>query len=808
MSFAIAQFKEGKEFLMKKTILNKNWKFHLGDAENAFETEHNADGWQTVTLPHDWSVCYPKNRSCPSGTGYVIGGTAWYRKSFTLQEEDAGHPFFLCFDGVYKNSQVWINGYYLGRRPNGYISFRYDISDYLYFDGRSNVIAVKVTHEDTADSRWFTGSGITRKVTLEQYDFAYPAEYDIFFHLDSADKTSAAFTCECELALAKNSHKATISSPQSPKDAAIHAEVTVQAILFDADGTPVADAQTNAILLRDTMTTVRLSGNIDHPALWSPDFPHLYTLRITVSDLDGNSTIVGEEKVGIRTFSFDPDHGFFLNGIPTTFQGVCVHHDGGALGAAMSKGVWKRRLTKLKQMGCNAIRMSHNPHMPELYELCDEMGFLVIDEAFDEWEGCKNKWFRGHNVYPPKHQGYAEDFPEWHERDLTSLIRRDRNHPSVVLWSIGNEIDYPNDPYNHPSFAEMTGNNDANKPEEERKYHSGRPNMERLSAVARELAAIVKRSDPTRPVTAAVAFPELSTTLGYIDPLDVVGYNYKEQFYAKDHARFPKKPLLGSENGHSYAAWRAVTEQEYISGQFLWTGVDFLGECGGWPFHSSGAGVLTTAGFEKPRYYLRQSWWQKEPVIYLCTGRNHPHGNREWKHVTESWNYLPGENVEVRCYTNAGQPKLYINGKEISEECRLGCTELGFYAWNVPFEEGVLEAVAGSARYALKTVGAAAKISLDNVGYDWDDIVQIELNVVDTTGQRVVNDQSRIRIHIEGECEYLGMDNGDIEDTNDYRDFRRNTLDGRLMIYLRKKGDAPVTVHAVSGYLGMAQITV
>lgn len=779
---------------MKKTLLNKNWRFHLGDVENAYETAHHDEDWQTVTVPHDWSVCYPKSRDYSSGTGYVIGGTAWYRKAFTLCESDAGHPYFLCFDGVYKNSQVWVNGYYLGRRPNGYISFRYDVSDYLYFDGRDNIIAVKVTHEDTADSRWFTGSGITRKVTLEQYDFCYPAEYGIFFHTDSADQALAVFTCECELQLAQN--------------AAPHAEMNIQAILFDADGMPVSDVHTNAILVRDAMTIVRLSGSISRPALWSPDSPYLYTLRIVAADLCGNSTVVSEEKVGIRTFSFDANQGFFLNGIPTVFKGVCMHHDGGALGAAMVKGIWKRRLAKLKQMGCNAIRMSHNPHMPELYELCDEMGFLVMDEAFDEWEGCKNKWFRGHNVYPPKHQGYAEEFPEWHERDLTSLVRRDRNHPSVVLWSIGNEIDYPNDPYNHQSFAEMTGNNDANKPAEERKYHSGRPNMERLSVVAKELTEIVKQNDPTRPVTAAVAFPELSTTLGYIDSLDVVGYNYKEQFYAKDHARFPEKPFLGSENSHSYPAWKAVTENDYISGQFLWTGIDFLGECGGWPYHSSGAGLLTTAGFEKPRYYLRRSWWKKEPMIYLCTGRNHPHENREWKHVTESWNYLPGEEIEVRCYTNAGKPELYINEKRVSEECRLDSTDLGFYSWNVPFEEGTLTAVAGDVRYTLHTVGAAAKIELKNAGYDEDDVVQIELNVVDTAGRRVVNDQTRIHLHIEGDYEYLGMDNGDISDTNDYREFRRNTLDGRLMIYVRKNNNTPVTIHAMSAYLGMGQITI
>jgi hypothetical protein len=780
---------------MKIINLNRGWKFHLGDEENSFETRHNDEQWQSVTIPHDWSVTYPKSREYSSGTGYVIGGTAWYRKAFALTEEDAGHPHFLTFDGVYKNSQVWINGYYLGRRPNGYISFRYDVTDYLYFDGRENVIAVKVTHEDIADSRWFTGSGIHRKVTLTKYDSVYPAEYGVFFKVSRADAESADWEAECELYLADN---------------AASEQVKLTASLIDKAGNTVSSATADAVLSKTSPSKVCLSGVIDKPELWDTENPNLYTLKVT----DEYGCTIAEEPVGIRTFEFDPDHGFFLNGKPTIFKGVCMHHDGGALGAAMSKGVWKRRLEKLKKMGCNAIRMSHNPHMPELYDLCDEMGFLAMDEAFDEWEGCKNKWFNGHNVYPPKHQGYSEDFPEWHERDLTSLIRRDRNHPSIVMWSIGNEIDYPNDPYNHQSKAEMTGNNDANKPEEEKKYNSGRPNMERLSVVAKELVSIVKRSDTTRPVTAAVAYPELSTRIGYIDDLDVVGYNYKEQFYEEDRARFPDKPFLGSENSHSYGAWRAVLDNEYISGQFLWTGIDFLGECGGWPYHSSSAGNLTTAGFEKSRYYLRQSWWADEPVIHLATGRafrereaKHP-GHREWKHVTETWNYLPGEEVEVRCYTNAGTPDLYINGKKVDDACRLDCADLGFWAWVVAYEDGVVEAKAGDVSFRLETVGAPAMIKMENVGYDWDDIVQIQLTVTDGAGRRVICDQSRIRIHIEGEYEYLGMDNGDIEDLNDYRDWRRNTLDGQLMIYLRKTGEGEVTVRAMNQYLGMAKITV
>jgi beta-galactosidase/beta-glucuronidase len=352
-------------------------------------------------------------------------------------------------------------------------------------------------------------------------------------------------------------------------------------------------------------------GTINDPALWSVENPNLYrlTTRIDAVSKDGCHYFDSyDQRVGIRKIQFDADKGFFLNDKPLKLKGVCVHHDAGCLGAAVPPEVWLRRLNYLKDMGCNAIRMSHNPHMPQVYDLCDALGFLVMDEAFDEWEGAKNKWSVGHNVYPPKHQGYFEDFPEWHERDLADLIKRDRNHPSIIMWSIGNEIDYPNDPYCHPMFTSMTGNNDNNKPKAERQYNPDKPNAERLSVIAAKLTRIVKACDTTRPVTAAAAFPELSAKIGFIDSFDVVGYNYKEQYYEDDHRNFPDKPFLGSENSHSYQAWKAVRDQEFISAQFLWTGIDYLGEAHGWPIHGSGAGVLSTAGFPKVSYYRRKSF--------------------------------------------------------------------------------------------------------------------------------------------------------------------------------------------------------
>lgn len=796
-------------------LLDTNWRFYLGDLENAYEKNYSDTDWRQVSVPHDWSVEHPKDRSCSSGTGYVIGGTAWYRRHFSLSEQAKGSKFFLCFDGVYKNSQVWINGYYLGRRPNGYISFRYDITDFVAFGDTENVIAVKVSHEDIADSRWFTGSGITRKVTLQQFGKIYPAEYGIFFQTPKVCETSAELVIDNELVLSELAVENT-------------AEVTIQSILFDADDNTAAVFEQTAILVKGKSETVTTSGTLALPQLWSPERPSLYTLRTAVAFSDGTSEIIDEQKVGIRSIRFDADHGFFLNEKPEIFKGVCVHHDGGALGAAMTKGVWRRRLIKLKKMGCNAIRMSHNPHAPELYELCDEMGFLVMDEAFDEWEGCKNKWFRGHNVYPPRHQGYANDFPEWHERDLTAQVRRDRNHPSIVLWSIGNEIDYPNDPYNHPSFQTMTGNNDANKPEQERRFNADRPNMERLTVISRRLAAIVKQSDTTRPVTAAVAFPELSANLGFIDHLDVVGYNYKEHLYEKDHLRFPDKPFLGSENSPSYDAWKWVQKYPYISGQFLWIGIDYLGECGGWPFHTHGSGCLSTAGFEKSSYYSRQSWWSETPVIHLCTARQNT-GDRRWKPMCDSWNYAPREEVEVRCYTNCTDPVLSINDIPVKESAKYD-DELGCYCWTVPFEAGKLTATASTAtfhpenakepeinntdnldnnaviRYTLQTFGAPVQLAMAVVSFE--DIIQIEISVLDAFGRRVTTDQSRIDVRIDGDCEYLGLDNGDIRDITDYRATFRNALDGRLMLYLRKKEGSSVKVSIHNPYLRGCSMTV
>ncbi|MCD7884332.1 MAG: DUF4982 domain-containing protein [Lachnospiraceae bacterium] len=789
----------------KIITLNEGWRFHYGDVPEAWYKGFDDQDWEEVFLPHDWSVHMPFRQEYSSGTGYLAGGVGWYRVRFSLPEAYRGKHIRIVFDGIYKNSRIWCNSYHLGKRPYGYSEISYDITELVNFGKEDNEISVQVTHTDLADSRWFTGSGIYRKVWLLVEEPVHPALHGIFFRtvsVESHDREGSG--CKMGLASLKNFKAESDAAPSEDVSCgmkrvcrahiAIRAEFandsddgcSLQAAfrLLDSEGQEAAAWTAPLALAAGESKEIALEGVVEKPHLWSVDVPYLYTLVTELSEMGTperfrcadtsskaknwhfadtdcgeygtkhkdlpdkglnletpethSSWIADTQRVGIRTICFDPDEGFFLNGKNRKIKGVCVHHDGGCLGAAMTREVWLRRLLKLKAAGCNAIRTSHNPHMPELYDLCDELGFLMMDEAFDEWENPKNKWSTGHNVYPPKHEGYAEDFPQWYREDLTTMILRDRNHPSIVLWSVGNEIDYPNDPYCHPLFQTMVGNNDADKPAEEMMYRPDKPNARRLSVIAARLAGLARELDDSRPVTLAVAFPELTSRLGYLDSLDVVGYNYKEHLYEQDHARFPGKPFLGSENGHSYQAWRAVTDHPYISGQFLWTGIDYLGEAQGWPIHGSGAGLLDLAGYEKPEYYRRKAWWSEELFLCLLTACADPAktvgGSASGQQsVQMSWNYEPGEMVNVYCYASPAllcvreaktEPKaeLFLNGKFLGEGS-WNETD-GRFEWRVVFEPGILKAVCVSGSTQSVNDGNASEVtSGGNVLEDASDVI-------------------------------------------------------------------------------------
>ena len=746
-----------------RTNLNTDWRFHLGDEPGADFMGWDDRAWRSVTLPHDWSVEHPFDRTHASGTGYLPGGIAWYRKRFTLPESAAGKRVRLTFGGVYKRARVWVNSNHLGTRDYGYSTFTFDVSDFVR--PGENVISVRVEHADEADSRWFTGSGIYRDVTLEVTDRCAFAVDGLF-----------------------------VTTPEATSEAA---RVCVRYETLGGDGAlfEIADPS-GRIVASGTATGAcgEAELTVPSPALWGPEHPALYTL-IARPALEGQPREETRVRFGIRTFRFDADDGFFLNGESMKLKGVCVHHDAGALGAAVPKAVWERRLRKFKRAGCNALRTAHNPPDPHLLDLCDELGFLVMDEAFDEWEGVKNKWWQGHNVYPPKRYGYGEDFPQWYRQDLEGMVKRDRNHPCIILWSIGNEIDYPNDPYVTPFFKEVLGNNDANKPLAERLYDVRKPDAGRLSVIARELTQIVHGVDDTRPVTSAVSFPELSNRTGFTDALDVVGYNYKEQFYDEDHAAYPGRVIYGSENSHRPDAWQAVADRAFICGQFLWTGIDFLGECKGWPVRISQAGMLDLAGFEKPLFDQRRALWTKEPFARISVAQD----PQDW-HPRYVWDGEPGQEKTVYVATNAPEAELFLNGVSLGK--RPAGIESGCRAsWQVPYAPGTLAAVAGGAQDALSTSGAPQTIALapdkSALLFDGQDVAQIEVTLLDAQGRVAVANGELIHYQLTGDAVILGIENGAPDDLTPYASPVRATRDGRAIVYLRAGTlPGPVTLHA------------
>ena len=749
---------------MRKSIcLNDGWRFHLGDAADAYYMGYDDRGWRQVTVPHDWAVEHPFDPCWASGTGYLPGGVGWYRGHFCLDGEDAARRVRVTFEGVYKRARVWINSNYLGQHAYGYTGFSFDISEFVR--PGENVIAVRVDHSEVADSRWYTGSGIDRPVTLTVTDPVCFQEHGVFAVTEADDGEEAVIQVRYETEGAE----------------------AVRFVLRTPEGQAAAEGKTEG-----AKGCLRLQAV--SPRRWSPADPFLYTL---CGEAEKNGTVCDRLEIpfGVRTAVFDADKGFFLNGENMKLKGVCVHHDAGCLGAAVPESVWRIRLEKLKAMGCNALRTAHNPPDPDLLDLCDRLGFLVMDEAFDEWEGIKNKWWQGHNVYPPKHFGYAEDFPQWHEQDLRAMVERDRNHPCVILWSIGNEIDYPNDPYVTPLFKEVLGNNDANKPLAERLYDNRKPDAGRLAKVAAELTAQVHALDDSRPVTSALSFPELSNRTGYADALDLAGYNYREQFYEEDHKAYPGRVILGSENSHDPAAWRAVTEHEFMAGQFLWTGVDFLGECPGWPKRISQAGALDLRGKEKPLYAQRLALWTKDPVIRIAVGPGEEeHDSGAWGECFR-WQGVPGEKKRVSCYTNGGAAELFLNGKSLGKKT-LKETDGGRAVWVIPYEEGILEARTEGASDLLATPGKACSLKwIRNASQPGENVIQLEAVLLDQDG-RPAQDEI-IRCQVLGDVEILGMENGLPDDLTPYSEHFRTTGEGTLTVYLRKgKSEGKALVYA------------
>jgi len=753
-----------------KALFNEDWQFHKGDIDLKEQDLKTLD-WRDVTLPHDWSIEGPFDSKWASGTGFLPGGIAWYHKSFNVDSYNPKMRYGIYFDGVYKNSDVWINGNWIGRRPNGFIPFEYDLTPYL--KQNDNEILVRVDHAQHADSRYYTGSGIYRNVYLKTKAPIHFKTWGISFQTPDVTPEQARFLITAEFQNTANA-SANVEVQASLKDTSDH---TVYTEKFPAED----NANSSAV--------VTLKGMIQKPELWSPEKPHLYTLSLELIE-SGKLIDSQTQQVGFRSFHFDADTGFTLNGENMLLKGVCIHHDAGALGAAVPKEVWAERLQTLKELGCNAIRMSHYPHQDYLYELCDEMGFLVQDEAFDEWARGKNKWIEGWNVGTPGNDGSYEAFAALGKRDVQDMIKRNRNHPSIIMWSIGNEIDYPNDPYTHPVLD--TGRNPQIFG---RGFKPGNPAAEDLGVLAKELVAAAKAIDTTRPITAALAGVPMSNETTYPESLDIVGYNYQEYRYAEDHQNYPDRIIYGSENGDAYSAWKAVTDNPFIASQFIWTAFDFIGEARPWPKRGSEAGILDLAGKPKPDFYFRQSLWSEKPMVYIGV-TNTEENARKRRNLKAEWSGDAGVPNYVAFYSNAEEVELILNGKSLGKQ-QVVYADDAMPFFKVPYQNGKLEARAyrkGAivAKTVLQTPQKLKELKISEAKLpeviSESDVLILDLELVDKNGTLISDQDQEVNFTFDDSLILLGVENADQSNHRSFTDTTQSTFQGKLRAYFKKTG--------------------
>jgi len=764
-----------------------DWHFSRGDFATAIMPAFGESGWQSVNLPHDWSIEGPFSAEYGSGNGYAPGGVGWYRKHFKLDASHKDKLVAIEFDGVYNNSEVWINGHFVGRRPYGYSSFQYDLTGHLKFGSEENIIAVRVDHSKFADSRWYTGSGIYRHVRLRITDKLRIGHWGTYITTPEVKDDSALIRIETTIKDSSNQAKGFSFSLQSD--------------IVTAERQIIASKTTQGKLDTNSEQVVIQQIEIDNPRLWSIENPILYTLQ---SRIKQGETIIDEvfTPFGIRTIDFDPNKGFFLNGKQMKLKGVCLHHDAGCLGAAVPDKVLERRLRLMKELGANAIRTSHNPPAPELLDLCDRLGLLVKDEAFDEFAPPKNKWVNGRNIGLPSRFGYGEVFDQWSVTDMEDMVRRDRNHPCIIMWSIGNEIDYPNDPFSHP----VLGND----------YRPEHPPAKNMVKHAGPLIAATKKLDKTRPVTAALATIEMSNAVGLAQMLDVVGYNYQEKFYEADHKKYPERFIFGSENGDQYSAWAVVRDNDYVAGQFLWTGIDYLGEASRWPNTANGTGLLDLCGHKKPLAWFRQSLWSDKPMVYVFVsgGRG---GRRRGFRGASHWNWPENTSVNVLCYTNCSEVSLILNDKQIGTKPYSEARN-ALLTWNVPYEPGELKAIGHKdgkvvCEYVLQMAGPASRIELlpdmTQIHAGDKDISHVEFRIVDDKGVLVPDAEHEVVFEVDGPGNIIGIGNGNLNSLEDYKDNKHKAYNGRgLAVLQSKRSSGTIKISASADGLKQASIEI
>jgi len=746
------------------------WKFFKGRAQGAEKIHYDDSKWRNLDVPHDWSIEGPLAKDNPAGAagGYLPLGIGWYRKEFKPDPDRRLKKVFVQFDGVYKNSDVWINGQHLGKRWYGYASFQYDLTRHIDWDG-DNVLAVRVDNSEQT-CRWYSGSGIYRHVWLTLTERLHVGHWGTYVTTPQVSAESAKVSLKT---LIKN-------------DYAVPKACTLETAILDDRGRRVGYAESEQEIEADGEFEFAQEMEVIAPALWSVESPRLYSVYTMVLE-DGKIVDRYVTPLGIREIKWDSQKGLLINGKSVLLKGVCLHHDLGALGAAFNERAMERRLDTLKYLGCNAIRTSHNPPAPQLLEMCDVMGFLVIDEAFDKWGGNN-------------HATWSEDW----RMDLQSMIRRDRNHPSVILWSVGNEVRA-----------------------EEKKETQDKLKM---------LVDYVHKVEPSRKVTCGT-FPKYVPDFVAIQ--DVAGLNYQEQWFDEYRKNDPNIVIISTEaypyyrgRGDSHKAlypmnpWFDALKNDYVAGSFYWTGIDYLGEAvAGWPCHGWNCSLIDTCGFPRPVSFLHRSLWTDKPMVYIAVvdeSLDVQTATKEhwaWPKMLSHWTLpkLEGKDVKVLTFANCETVELFLNGLSVDVKKRADFDD-GIMTWTVPYLPGVLKAIGKNNGEVvcwdeLVTAGRAAAIEMKPdhpaVWADGRDLCHVEVNVVDANGIPVPDSSSLIQFDISPQGKIVGVDNGNLWSTESYKAVHRKAFHGRCMVIVQAT-DMPGKIELTATVLGLtpAEVTI